>query len=320
MAVQETEISWQLLGEIVREWAGTGAELAEVRTLSGGSINNTVRLTLKDGQRVVAKVSPHRVDRSYGAEAHQLGLLREAGVPVPAVHGLRLGSLESPHSYILLEFVEGVDLSEARRTASAAEFDVLQEELAELVLRIHGCVGERYCRALPEQPPGREGACGVTDASDWASFYRSVYDPIWKEAERNGQLPVKCRKRIGRVHERLETLLAQEDQPRLAHWDLWSSNVLASPAASGEWKIAAILDPNCKYAHSEAEIAYMELFHTITPAFLKCYQRVRKLPPEYQRVRRTVYMLYPLLEHLNMFGGDYHRQVEQASERLSAFA
>ena len=44
---------------------------------------------------------------------------------------------------------------------------------------------------------------------------------------------------------------------------------------------------NCKYAHTEAEIAYMELFHTITPAFLRAYQQGRRLHPDYHRATDT---------------------------------
>src|SRR6185503_19429352 len=73
------------------------------------------------------------------------------------------------------------------------------------------------------------------------------------------------KKTIGKVHERLEKLLTHDDCPRLVHWDIWATNILAKPDEHGKWWITGVLDPNCKYAHAEAEIAYMDLFHTITP-------------------------------------------------------
>ena len=72
---------------------------------------------------------------------------------------------------------------------------------------------------------------------------------------------------------------------------MWNTNVMVKRNASGEWKIAALLDPNCKYAHAEAEIAYMELFHTATPTFLKAYHQRHKLSPEYHRFRKPIYQL-----------------------------
>ncbi len=40
-----------MLRQIVREWAGSSADLAEVRPLDGGSISTTAALQLQDGQR-----------------------------------------------------------------------------------------------------------------------------------------------------------------------------------------------------------------------------------------------------------------------------
>src|SRR5256885_2080494 len=82
------------------------------------------------------------------------------------------------------------------------------------------------------------------------------------EAEKMPILPPKVRKQIARIHERLDRLIAHGDCPRLIHSDLWSTNVMARPDEFGNWRICGLLDPMCKYAHSEAEIAYMELFKT----------------------------------------------------------
>jgi fructosamine-3-kinase len=81
--------------------------------------------------------------------------------------------------------------------------------------------------------------------------------------------------------------------------------------------VCALLDPNCKYGHAEAELAYMELFHTSTPAFMKAYQHHRRLPQEYFQVRRPVYQLYSLLNHLRLFGPEYLKSVTGAIERVS---
>ena len=58
------------------------------------------------------------------------------------------------------------------------------------------------------------------------------------------------------MHEKLDHLLAHDDQPRLVHWDIWNTNILARTNGDGKYHIAALLDPNCKFAHAEAEIAY----------------------------------------------------------------
>ncbi len=152
--------------------------------------------------------------------------------------------------------------------------------------------------------------------SSWPAFYHAVYDGIWHEAEKSDLLPVRCRKQIHKVHEKLDRLVANADCPRLVHWDIWATNLLVAPDGDGEWQITAVIDPNCKYAHAEAEIAYMELFHTVTPAFMKAYRARHKLPPEYHQIRKPVYQLYPLINHLNLFGHDYVRPLQAAVERL----
>ena len=258
------DISWQELRRIVQEWKGTAAELEEVTPLPGGHINTTLCLKTRDGQKSVLKISPHRVDRSYEREAHHLKLLQACGVPVPEVYAAKTGTLDHPFSYILIEFIDGLDLAQAKKACSTDEYDRLQERLADVTATMHDCTRAAYCKVTESD---------TIDFATWPAFYREVYDTIWHEAEKSPHLNVKCRKQIARVHEKLERLIAHGDCPRLVHWDIWSSNVLARRDGDGEWQIAALIDPNCKYAHAEAELAYMELFHTVTPAFMKAYQR-----------------------------------------------
>jgi fructosamine-3-kinase len=306
---QDSDISWPVLRRIVREWAGESAELAEVKPLDGGCISTTLALTLADGAKAVLKISAHRVDRSYEREAHQLGLLRTAGVPVPRVYTCKIGTLDDPFSYLLMEFIEGVDWARARKTATAEQFDDLQSQLAEILKALHATTGRRYCRALPE---------AEADFDGWPDFYRSVFDPIWRDMEKSPLLSIKERKTINRIRDKLDWFIANDDQPRLVHWDLWSSNVLAKCNGDGRWHVAALLDPHCKFAHAEAELAYLELFQTVGPVFMKAYQRDRRLGEEYHRVRKPVYQLHSLLNHVHLFGEPYAKRLSAAVERVSA--
>ena len=228
---------------------------------------------------------------------------------MPEVFVAKTGTLDHPFSYIVIEFIEGVDLAHAKRACSANAFERLQERLAEVVAAMHDCTRGAYCKVTDADQK---------DFASWPAFYRDVYDAIWHEAEKSPHIATKCRKLIGRVHERLERLIAHGDCPRLVHWDMWSSNLLVKPDGDGEWHVAALLDPNCKYAHAEAEIAYMELFHTVTPAFTKAYQRRHKLDGDYYRFRRPVYQLYPMINHLRLFGAEYAKPLAAAVERAAA--
>lgn len=307
---QEMDISWQVLGRIVQAWGGTSAQIAEVRPLDGGCISTTVAVQLTDGRKAVCKISAHRVDRSYINEAHQLKFMSDLGLPVPRVYEAKVGSLEDPFSYILMEFIEGINLHQAKRKCSAEEFDELQTQLAEMLLSLHERTADAYGRVEIEPAPSQ--------FDSWPTFYRHVFDPICQEVLKSPSLPIKHRKQVGKIHDRLDRLLAHDEVPRLVHWDVWSTNILVRPDDTGRWKIAALLDPNCKFAHFEAEIAYISLFQTSTPAFLKAYQQRRRLTDEYHRLRKLIYQLYFLLNHVMLFGGEYVKQTIAAVDRLAA--
>jgi fructosamine-3-kinase len=307
---QESDISWQVLRRIVQQWSGESAELNEVKPLDGGAISTTAALTLAGGERAVCKLSPHRVDRSYVNEAYQLRLMADLGLPVPKVFAAKIGTLDDPFSYILMEFIDGMNLLDAKRACTPEQFDSVQTHLAELLLLLHDKTSPEYGR-LEIEPP-------APVFPRWPEFFRSIFDPICDEILKLNLLPVKCRKQIGKIHERLDRLLQNEDVPRLVHWDVWSTNILVRPDDSGRWHVAALLDPSCKFAHVEAELAYLSLFQTQTPAFVKAYQQKRRLPDDYHRLRKPVYQVYFLMNHLYLFGPARAQQLTAAVEQLTA--
>ena len=161
-------------------------------------------------------------------------------------------------------------------------------------------------------------ADGETKTFDsWPAFYHDIYDPIWHDVEKSNVLSNKCRKQIAKIHEKLDRLLVHADQPRLVHWDIWSTNIMAHQNSDGRWRVVALLDPNCKFAHCEAEIAYMEMFHTITPAFMKAYQQHGHMHNDYHRIRKHIYQLYPLINHVHLFGQEYAAPLQAALDRVS---
>ena len=286
------------------------ADIAEVKPLCGGSISSTVLVKTQKGERAVLKISPHRVDHSYVNEAYQLNVLRGIGIPTPQVYGCKVGDLDQPFSYLLMEHVDGVDLADARNQCNTPEYDHLQMHLAELMRTIHSQTHSHYTR--------------VTDGDrqefeKWHEFYLHIYAGIWNEAQKVPSMTVKMRKQITRIHDRLDILLAGVDCPRLTHSDLWSANVLAKKDQHGKWYVTAILDPNCKYAHFESELAYLELFKTTNSAFMRAYQENARLPNEYHIIRKPVYQLYELLNHLQLFGAEYFKPIQVGLDMLTRF-
>ena len=96
----------------------------------------------------------------------------------------------------------------------------------------------------------------------------------------------------------------------MLHGDLWGGNAAATPA--GE---PVLFDPACYYGDREVDLAMTELFGGFAPAFYSAYRDTWQVDAEYG-VRRDLYNLYHVLNHLNLFGGGYRAQAEGMIEQL----
>jgi len=101
-------------------------------------------------------------------------------------------------------------------------------------------------------------------------------------------------------------------RPALLHGDLWSGNVDYTEA--GE---PVIFDPASYYGDREADLAMTELFGGFPRPFYEAYRHAAPLDPGYG-VRRDLYNLYHVLNHLNLFGSGYLGQARALVDRLLA--
>jgi fructosamine-3-kinase len=60
----------------------------------------------------------------------------------------------------------------------------------------------------------------------------------------------------------------------------------------------------------------IRLFGGFGPACFAAYHETRPLAPGHEE-RITLYQLYPLLAHVNLFGGHYVGEVERALRRVA---
>ena len=99
-------------------------------------------------------------------------------------------------------------------------------------------------------------------------------------------------------------------QPSLLHGDLWSGN-----RAFDSLGQPVIFDPAVYYGDREADIAMTELFGGFTSEFYDAYREAWPLDDGYS-VRKTLYHLYHILNHANLFGGSYAQQAESMIDQL----
>lgn len=140
-------------------------------------------------------------------------------------------------------------------------------------------------------------------SNDWAGFFWNFR--LTPQLERAG-----LAKDGFFLRERMKKLLEKyKPVPSLLHGDLWNGNV--GFTASGP----VIFDPAVYYGDREADLAMTELFGGFPDEFYSEYERELPLDSGYG-IRKHLYNLYHLLNHLNLFGPGYRGQVEAALRLL----
>ncbi|MDZ8239221.1 MAG: fructosamine kinase family protein [Nostoc sp. ChiQUE01a] len=143
---------------------------------------------------------------------------------------------------------------------------------------------------------------------DWVEFYlkhRLGYQ-FQLARRRGGNFPQQ-----DRLLTAVPELLANyQVQPSLVHGDLWGGN--AGCTVSGE---PVIFDPATYFGDREVDIAMTELFGGFPAAFYKGYNEVFPLDKGYEQ-RKTLYNLYHILNHFNLFGGGYASQANRMIDQI----
>ena len=101
-------------------------------------------------------------------------------------------------------------------------------------------------------------------------------------------------------------------QPKasLLHGDLWGGNI-----AYDEQNQPVIFDPAVYYGDHETDLAMTELFGNLGAEFYDGYREHFPIDSGYS-VRKTLYNLYHILNHYNLFGGGYGSQAERMIDML----
>ena len=150
-------------------------------------------------------------------------------------------------------------------------------------------------------------------SQDWIAFWRDQRLGFQLQlAEKNGagSALLDCGLRLCEgFHALFESYTPS---PALLHGDLWAGNA----AADGTGQ-PVIFDPACYYGDRECDIAMTELFGGFGTAFYRAYNATWPMDAGY-RVRKTLYNLYHVLNHFNLFGGGYQRQAETMIRTLLA--
>jgi protein-ribulosamine 3-kinase len=284
---------WEAIGEGLAEVTGEQGTAAPLGAVGGGCINQAMRLSY-GGKTYFVKLNSAAHADMFEAEARGLRELRDSHslrVPEPLCHGA-----DAQSAWLVLE-----DLALGGSGDPAA--------LGRGLAAMHRVTQARF-GWLQDNTIGSTPQIN-TPEPDWVVF--------WREHRLRFQLDLAARHgHGGRLRERGERLL--DEFPRLfeeyrpvaslLHGDLWSGNYAYT--REGE---PVIFDPAVYYGDREADIAMTELFGGFGREFYAAYCEAWPLDEGYA-VRKTLYNLYHVLNHLNLFGGGYLSQAQGMIDRL----
>ena len=110
---------------------------------------------------------------------------------------------------------------------------------------------------------------------------------------------------INKVKEKIKSeLLNHKPINALVHGDLWSGNAGMDKNGKG-----VIFDPASWWADNEVDIAMTKLFGGFRKEFYEEYHRIFPIKNGFEK-RIIIYNFYHILNHANMFGGGYIKQVK----------
>ncbi len=288
--------NWQVVEEHISAATGKAFRVKRQSSVGGGCINSAYRLS--DGEReFFIKTNAATKLEMFRAEFAGLQAIAESRtlrVPRPVVCASGDG-----YSFLVLEYLCFGDASSPS----------VQRELGRQLAAMHSVFGERFGWY-------RDNTIGSTPqintwTSNWVVF--------WCEHRLGYQLDLALNNGYGgRLIDQGRALqdsmaaffTGYRPRPSLLHGDLWSGNYAADDSGC-----PLIFDPAVYYGDRETDLAMTELFGGFSSDFYHAYREASPLDAGYA-LRRVLYKLYHVLNHLNLFGGGYQAQSQRLMDEL----
>ncbi|MBD2008688.1 fructosamine kinase family protein [Microcoleus vaginatus ZQ-A3] len=302
---------WDKIAARIAEVTGDKFSIDNRRSVSGGCINQGYYIS-SSARAYFAKLTPASQVAMFEAEAlglQQMRATQTIRVPEPICWGT-----EGNSAYIVLEWLD----------LGSRGGDRAWEEMGRQLAAMHKYTPPNLPFARGGKKPNSalvRGCFGwdinntigsTIQINNWTANWAE----FWAEHRIGYQLKL-ARDRRGHFPqgERLLEMISQflagyEPQPSLVHGDLWGGNVGVTSA--GE---PVIFDPAAYFGDREVDIAMTELFGGFPRQFYRGYNQVWPLDAGYEH-RKTIYNLYHILNHFNLFGGSYESQANQMINRI----
>lgn len=288
---------WSGIAQALGSKLGARIESAPAREVHGGCISESYRWERAEGPLFV-KVGAAEHAGAFEAEA--AGLEELAGAQAVRVPRVLACGQSGSRAFLALEWI---DLGKADSAAQAK----LGEQLA-----------FQHRVGAPEFGWHRDNTIGSTPqpnsvSRDWVAFFRERRLRFQIDLARANGHGGRLQERGARLLELMAAFFSSyRPVPALLHGDLWGGNFAADAHGA-----PVIFDPAVYFGDREADIAMTRLFGGFDHEFYTAYHSAWPLD-QAAGTRRTLYNLYHVLNHLNLFGGGYRDQAQSMIDRLLA--
>ncbi|WP_291861614.1 fructosamine kinase family protein [Marinilabilia sp.] len=272
-----------------------GEEPVGMSSVGGGCIADSQIISTRSGKKIFLKQG--FCNGMFEKEAHGLQELTMPGViRIPEV-------IDKGDDYLVLEYIE----VGTRKKDFFEDFGHRFAKLHQYSAHKFGFFEDNFIGSTPQKNTASD-----VEAADWPLFFwnnRLLFQ--FRLAEKNGYADKQLTSLISKLETRLEDILENsEEPPALLHGDLWSGNYMTD--ASGN---PVLIDPAVYYGHREADLAMTKLFGGFSKNFYDAYNETYPLKPGVEK-REPVYLLYHVLNHMNIFGSAYYGQAVQLLKQL----
>ncbi len=268
----------------IKDWLND--EIVGEQSVGGGCIANSGIVTMQSGKKYFLKQG--FANRMFECEANGLKEIKKSGViKVPEV-------ILVDADFLLLEVIESGYKSSSAMFQFGCEF----AQLHQFKGVSYGFYEDNYIGSTAQVN---------SVLSTWEDFYfENRLKFQYKLAEKNGYTTPELKDKFLNIENKLSMILSgSEEEPVLLHGDLWGGNYMIDKEGR-----AILIDPAVYYGHREVDLAMTKLFGGFSSEFYDGYKQILPLKDGYE-YRENIYLLYHVLNHLNIFGTGYYSQAIQ---------
>ncbi len=263
-----------------------GEKVISNSSIAGGSIASSYLIETANNKKYFVKTYSTN-GTILQNEANGLSELQKSGAiktpKVVAVTG----------EYLILEFIKSGKRSKDFSKTFGRQFANLHKTTADKF----GFYEDNFIGSTPQ--------INITLYSSWKDFFwnnRLLYQ--FKLAEQKGYSNSEMLGLFNKLEKVYHSIIGgAEEPPTLLHGDLWGGNYIAD--CNGD---PVLIDPAVYYGNREADLAMTKLFGGFNSEFYSAYNEEYPLANGWE-YRLNLYMLYHVLNHLNIFGVGYYSQV-----------